>query len=81
MRISPRRQAQIRNDNLLRKQRTEMCQGLCESCGRAPDWRGLSLSHTKHKGMGGTSHLYTIDEVTMACGKCHAEKGHHEREG
>lgn len=75
-RISPRLRLQIKNENELRFKLLERCGGLCERCHQPPDWRGLSLSHTKPKGMGGTRHVYTVDEVEMLCGKCHsAEHG------
>ena len=54
----------------------ERSKGLCEHCGNPPDWRGLSKHHLKHKGMGGTSHIYTDLEIEMWCGICHdAEHG------
>jgi Zn finger protein HypA/HybF involved in hydrogenase expression len=74
--VSKKRAQQIRRENKLRELALERCGGLCEKCGNPPDWRGLSLSHTKPKGMGGTTHKYTIDEVQMLCGKCHSLEHH-----
>lgn len=66
--------AQLENEAQLRKERLEISQGLCEECHTHGDWRGLSLSHTKPKGMGGTSHVYTIEEVKILCYPCHSLK-------
>jgi len=49
------------------------CNGFCEKCGGAPDWRGLSIHHIVPKKMGGTSHAYTADELMLVCGECHSE--------
>jgi hypothetical protein len=54
--------------------------GLCELCNQPPDWRGLSVHHLKPKGMGGTTHQYTDDELRLVCGLCHAAL-HHIKEG
>jgi len=72
--VSPKRRQQMRHEGVLRTQCLERCRGLCEQCGQPPDWRGLSLSHTKPKGMGGTTHEYTIEEVQLLCGRCHNER-------
>ena len=77
--ISKRMAKQKRLEDKLRIECLIRCQGLCERCHQLPDWRGLSLSHTHPKGMGGTSHEYTIDEVQLLCGRCHSEK-HNIRE-
>lgn len=78
--ISPKLSRQRYNESKLRQECLERCLGLCESCGKIPDWRGLSLSHTNPKKMGGTSHVYTADEVQLLCMKCHSLKhGIHEK--
>lgn len=71
--MSKKMAQQKRHEDKLRQELLICCQGICMQCGKLPDWRGLSLSHTKPKGMGGTSHEYTINEVQLLCGKCHAE--------
>ena len=54
----------------------ERSNGFCEHCHNLPDWRGLSRHHLKHKGMGGTKHIFTDFEIEMWCGICHdAEHG------
>ena len=72
--LSDKMQQQISNERRLKEQRMILCGGLCEECRKYPDWRGLSLSHTKPKGMGGTSHVYTVDEVRLLCYKCHSKE-------
>jgi len=77
--MSKKMAIQKRQEDKLRAECLIRCKGLCERCHQLPDWRGLSLSHTDPKGMGGTNHKYTIDEVQLLCGKCHAElHGIHE---
>jgi 5-methylcytosine-specific restriction endonuclease McrA len=56
------------------------CQGLCEICGKPPDWRGLAIHHKRPKGMGGTRMKYTDDMLMVVCGVCHSV-AHHLREG
>ena len=74
--VSKKRRAQIDNERELKTQRLEMAGYLCESCRTRGDWRGLSLSHNTNKKMGGTSHIYTINEVTILCYPCH-NRGKH----
>ena len=50
--------------------------GHCEDCaGRRRDWRGLSFSHTKHRGLGGTTNpfIHSPDNVVRRCYVCHDE--------
>ena len=68
---SKKLRAQQKREAELRRQATERAGGLCEKCKELPDWRGLSLSHTKPKGMGGTTYQYSINEVQYLCFKCH----------
>lgn len=55
--------------------------GLCEGmvngkpCGSA---QRLQIHHDPIKGMGGTTHIYTDDELWLLCYRCHANK-HGER--
>jgi len=65
--------------NVSQKQRERICRradNLCENCYSAGDWRGLAIHHKILKGMGGTKHNYTDDELVLLCGKCH-NAGHH----
>ena len=71
--ISAKRAETIRQETILRLALLERCKGLCMECRKRPDFRGLPLSHTKPKGMGGTARKYSIDEVKLLCGKCHAK--------
>lgn len=51
----------------------ERCRGRCEHCGNFPDWRGLSVHHLIHKGMGGSKRpeIHDISNLELWCGKCH----------
>lgn len=75
-RINPKRQAQIDNADVFRAQLLLKYKCRCRRCGKYPDWRGIALHHKRLKGMGGTSHLYTIDEVEILCGRCHSSEHH-----
>jgi 5-methylcytosine-specific restriction endonuclease McrA len=78
--VTARLQAQRQHERELKQQRLIIADYLCEECHTTGDWRGLSLSHTKPKGMGGTHHVYTIDEVQILCYPCHNLLRHHIRE-
>jgi hypothetical protein len=48
--------------------------GFCEDCNnRHIDWRGLQFSHTRHRGMGGTTNpeVHSARNVKRRCGHCH----------
>ena len=57
----------------------ERAGGLCEVCHTNGDWRGLSIHHRRPKGMGGSKHSYTAEDLALLCGKCHSQ-AHHLRE-
>jgi 5-methylcytosine-specific restriction endonuclease McrA len=57
-----------------RQRLLERSGGLCEICGKLPDWRGLSVHHIKNRGMGGSRHEYTDSELQILCGICHDKK-------
>ena len=42
--------------------------GICEICGKPPDWRGL---HPHHTGIGASRKPLSLEDK-MACGKCHS---------
>ncbi len=77
--VSKNMSAQKHQEKKLTAQLIIRSGGFCEQCHTKGDWRGLSLSHTDPKGMGGTSHVYTLDEVQLLCMPCHV-KMHHQRE-
>ena len=43
----------------------------CERCGLTGDNRGLAISHTDAKGMGGTRRLYTAEDKQLLCATRH----------
>ena len=53
----------------LRKQVIERSGGVCEIC-HCKDWR-MAVHHKKHKGMGGSDRLDTLDNLIYLCGRCH----------
>lgn len=74
--VSDKRQAQIEHEAELMPALIARARGRCEHCHGLPDWRGLSRHHLRHKGMGGSSHVYTLAELELWCGPCHdAEHG------
>ena len=48
--------------------------GLCEECGSNGGWIGLHLHHKIHKGMGGSHHVYTDDDLELLCNGCHSAR-------
>ena len=69
-RISNAMVAQKSKERVLIHQLLERCSGLCEICGRWPDWRGLSKHEKKSRAQGGDS--LDPDNCLMACGFCHS---------
>ena len=49
----------------------ERAGGVCESCGRVPDWRGLSGHHKVKRSQGGTDDEGNIE---ILCGRCHSAR-------
>ncbi len=43
--------------------------GLCQKCGKPPDWRGLARCHEIFKSAGGDN---STENVKWWCGKCHS---------
>lgn len=82
--ISEKRKAQIKEERLLKGRLIILQNGKCAGCHQRPDFKDgrgeLHLSHKIPKGMGGTTHEYTIDEVELICRRCHNEKRHRIKE-
>lgn len=57
-------------DTSLLTQLMKRCKGLCEECGKPPDWRGLAPHHIKFRSQGGKD---TYNNLKMLCGKCHSK--------
>lgn len=57
------------NQRLVKKIRER---GVCENCGGKGDFRGLQIHHKKHKKMGGSKLLDTLENLELLCGKCHS---------
>ncbi len=68
-RISNKMAAQKVKERALRLKLLERCQGLCELCHRAPDWRGLSKHEKIFRSQGGDP--LDPDNCLMLCGVCH----------
>jgi 5-methylcytosine-specific restriction endonuclease McrA len=69
--FSLKKTQEIKNEKNIRKQLLERCKGLCEICGRHPDWRGLSPHEDKFRSQGGKM---SLENSKMACGQCHNSK-------
>ena len=54
------------------------CEGYIDKnrCNRTYHWRGMHYHHKKHKGMGGSKLLDTVDNLEYLCGECHLGKAH-----
>lgn len=48
------------------------CKGLCEICGKLPDWRGLGKHEIKSRAQGGDP--CDPDNCQLSCGRCHARE-------
>ncbi len=76
--------AQRRNDDKLRAQhRQNMIDDpdkgyvYCQRCERNESSAGkMQLAHPDNKGMGGTTHIYTLEETELICNKCHSNEDH-----
>jgi 5-methylcytosine-specific restriction endonuclease McrA len=75
--ISIKRAVVLREERRLSQELLEKCEGLCQKCGKAPDWRGLGLHHKLFKSRGGKS---TEENCELLCSPCH-EAAHFRREG
>jgi len=70
--ISSKMAVQKRKERALIRVLLERCHGLCEDCGKLPDWRGLSKHEKVFRSRGGDP--LDPDNTEMLCGKCHARK-------
>ncbi len=68
-RVSKKMAKQLRLEGKLIDELLDICGGICECCGRAPDWRGLRKHEaiTRKRGGDPTDRLNCI----MVCGDCH----------
>ena len=86
-RISDKRKAGMEDEIEIRRQlceraggqffsdgvHTRCLGGLCEICGKPPDWRGLHPHEDPPKSHGGK---VSLKDSKMACGKCHSGEYH-----
>jgi 5-methylcytosine-specific restriction endonuclease McrA len=70
--ISKKKAAEKRIEAALRAKLLEEHGGLCQECGKWPDFLGLSLHHRLFKSRGGKS---TKENCQLICQACH-EKHH-----
>lgn len=61
----------------------ERANGCCEKCGGIGDWRGLQMSHQKHRQMGGTNRaeVHSAENILCLCAFCHEEWHQNKRRG
>ncbi|GAH13105.1 unnamed protein product [marine sediment metagenome] len=83
--VSDKRKAELEAEYEIRKQLCERAKGywvrsgdyyrclggLCELCGKPPDWRGLHPHEEPHRSQGGK---LSLKDSKMLCGKCHSER-------
>ncbi len=62
--ISKKRRVILNQERIQVKLLLESCKGLCMTCGKPPDWRGLSKSHTKNR-----------RRFILQCYSCHEGNG------
>ena len=70
--VSLKMAAQKKKEKALTLTLLERCHGLCESCGRLPDWRGLSKHEKVFRSQGGDP--LDPDNVEILCARCHSRK-------
>ena len=68
--MTPHLKEQRDRDNELRAALIERYGLKCSECGSP---HNIQMHHIRPKGMGGTRHEYTIDEVTLLCERCHSQ--------
>lgn len=71
--VSDKKRSQLKDEKAVHAQVIERSQGLCERCGCAPDFRGLSVHHKVFRSQGGKS---TIENQVALCGACHSLSHH-----
>lgn len=67
--VSSKQAAKQRAWNKITEEKAIRLNGLCERCGKAPDFRGLSGHHIVKRSLCG---VYTEDNHMLLCGKCHS---------
>jgi 5-methylcytosine-specific restriction protein A len=66
--ISAKKQKQVVEERKLKKQLIEQSGGVCQECGKAPDFRGLQVHHKIFRSHGGKS---DSENCIAICGDCH----------
>lgn len=69
--VSKKMAVQKRKEKKLSRSLIEESGGLCQECGRSPDWRGLSKHEVVFRSHGGDP----LDKknVKLLCGECHSK--------
>lgn len=67
--VSKKRAKQLREERKVRPQLEARADGVCETCGMAPDFRGLHPHERVFRSHGG---LMTMENSVMDCGRCHS---------
>jgi len=63
---------QTKAEQKLKQELLIRCKGLCEICGKLPDWRGLSKHEKVFRSHGGDP--LDPNNCVMVCGSCHSRK-------
>lgn len=69
--ISKKKQKQLREDRKVWLQILKRCGGMCEYCGKHPDWRGLHPHEEVFRSHCGE---VSLENSKAACDPCHSEK-------
>ena len=69
--VSDKKRSQLKDEKAVHAKVIERSQGLCERCGCAPDFRGLSVHHKVFRSHGGKS---TLENQVALCGRCHSKE-------
>ena len=69
-RVSDKQKVELARRRKLKAEKLQDSDGLCQHCGKPPDWRGLALHHKVRLSQGGKTQF---DNLELLCGQCHSE--------
>ena len=69
VKVSKKKSKELYNESKIKIQLMKRCNGLCEYCGKPPDFRGLHPHEEIFRSQGGK---LSLENSKMSCGKCHS---------